>query len=63
MDVMISPGRLSPPLSTLRVDPLNEQTLLLGRVCNPYERGVFNGGSLFPSPFFVTSTQIDCDNS
>src|SRR5690349_10122885 len=27
------------------------------------ERGVFKGGSLFPSPFFVTSTQIDCDNS
>ena len=23
----------------------------------------FNGGSLFPSPRFFTSTQMDCDNS
>lgn len=28
-----------------------------------YFIGVFNGGSLFPSPRFVTSTQMDCDNS
>ncbi len=28
-----------------------------------YFIGVFNGGSLFPSPRFVTSTHKDCDNS
>jgi hypothetical protein len=28
-----------------------------------YDLGIFNGGNLFPSPTFFTSTQIDCDNS
>ena len=39
------------------------KSLCLRDVLHNYFCDAASGGSLFPSPFLVTSTQMDCDNS